>query len=125
MFLQKNHPYITLSYTWGSSSNRESFSSKLPDQVPLTVKDAISVTISLNYTCLWIDRYCIDQRYYIDQNNKNDVAEQVGKMDLIYQNSELTLVAAAGKDPSYGLPGVSSRARSLQASGAFGGLRFV
>jgi len=32
-------------------------------------------------------------------------------MDLIYQNAELTIVAAAGDDPSYGLPGVCEQKR--------------
>lgn len=32
-------------------------------------------------------------------------------MDLIYQNAELTIIAAIGDDPEYGLPGVRTRKR--------------
>jgi hypothetical protein len=35
-------------------------------------------------------------------------------MDYIYSRAELTIIAAAGKDPHYGLPGVSSRHRIPQ-----------
>jgi len=35
-------------------------------------------------------------------------------MDLIYQNAELTIIAAIGEDPTYGLPGVSLRKRKPQ-----------
>lgn len=35
-------------------------------------------------------------------------------MDLIYNNADLTIIAAAGEDPHYGLPGVGSRSRRQQ-----------
>jgi hypothetical protein len=35
-------------------------------------------------------------------------------MDYIYSRAELTIIAAAGEDSHYGLPGVSSRRRKLQ-----------
>lgn len=101
----KNHPYVALSYVWGFSSETSEDPDKLPDKLPRTIKDAMTVTERLDFRYLWVDRYCINQR------RKEDVAEQVGKMDLIYQNAELTIVAAAGDDPSYGLPGVCERKR--------------
>lgn len=39
------------------------------------------------------------------------MAYQVGKMDLIYMNAELTIIAAAGSNPNYGLPGVGHQKR--------------
>jgi len=38
----------------------------------------------------------------------------MSQMDLIYQNSEVTIVAAAGEDPEYDLPGVGRRKRRQQ-----------
>ncbi|KAH9221761.1 hypothetical protein DL95DRAFT_381540 [Leptodontidium sp. 2 PMI_412] len=35
-------------------------------------------------------------------------------MDQVYQNAELTIIAAVGEDPSHGLPGVSLRKRGPQ-----------
>lgn len=101
----ENHPYVALSYVWGYSSEVSQDPDKLPEKLPRTIKDAMTVTVRLEFQYLWVDRYCINQQ------RKEDVAEQVGKMDLIYQNTELTIVAAAGNDPSYGLPGVCERKR--------------
>jgi hypothetical protein len=41
-------------------------------------------------------------------------------MDLIYNNSEVTIIAAAGQNPFYGLPGVSSRHRNPQVRAKIG-----
>jgi hypothetical protein len=37
-------------------------------------------------------------------------------MDRIYQNAEVTIIAAAGSDSKYGLPGVGKRHRDPQPS---------
>ncbi|KAH7397632.1 heterokaryon incompatibility protein-domain-containing protein [Cadophora sp. MPI-SDFR-AT-0126] len=100
-----NHPYVALSYVWGLSSETSKEPDKLPDDLPCTIKDAMTVTNRLDFRYLWVDRYCINQQ------RKEDVAEQVGQMDLIYQNAELTIIAAAGDNPTYGLPGVCERER--------------
>ena len=42
-------------------------------------------------------------------------------MDLIYQNAFVTIVAAAGTDPSFGLPGVGATPRTPQASASIRG----
>src|SRR5690349_12789689 len=39
---------------------------------------------------------------------------QISQMDQIYAHSVLTIVAAAGEDAEYGLPGVSTRSRPKQ-----------
>ncbi|KAL2071713.1 hypothetical protein VTL71DRAFT_12948 [Oculimacula yallundae] len=39
------------------------------------------------------------------QNRIEELQYQVGMMDGIYKKSELTIITAAGDDPSYGLPG--------------------
>lgn len=75
--------------------------------LPLTIEDAISVTKGLGLRYLWVDQYCIDQ------NNSQEKQAQIQKMDRIYQCAEVTIMATAGEDCHYGLPGVSKRARRV------------
>ena len=98
-------PYVTLSYLWGDSTP-PLFSEVLVSGQPNTIEDAITATRALGFRYLWVDRYCINQQ------DKDDVRDQVEKMDLIYNNSDFTIIAAAGDGPDHGLPGV--RPRSLQ-----------
>jgi hypothetical protein len=70
--------YVALSYVWGSTSDTPMQSTMLPKVLPSTIADAITVTKKLGYDYIWIDRYCINQK------DKQEAAEQVGKMDLIY-----------------------------------------
>jgi len=41
--------YVTLSYVWGKDSSSE--------EMPLVVRDSITVTKKLGYRYLWVDRY--------------------------------------------------------------------
>jgi hypothetical protein len=102
--------WLALSYVWGvnlqtgdHAGYREGSSISL--DIPGTVKDAISVTLQLGYRYLWVDEYCIDQN---DDNHRND---QIKRMDQIYRGADLTIVAAAGENKVYGLPGVESTKR--------------
>lgn len=105
--------YVALSYRWGlmpenkMEQDREGCNepSDPLSNLPLTIEDAISVTKSLGLRYLWVDQYCIDQ------NNSKQKQAQIRKMDRIYQCAEVTIMAAAGDDCHYGLPGVSKRAR--------------
>lgn len=102
-------PYVALSYVWGDVvANVESDTfPHLPSLVPNVVKDAIEVVKRLQMRYLWIDRYCIPQE-------PAEKHRQINDMDLIYRNAEVTIVAAAGKDPAFGLPGVGERQRLTQ-----------
>ena len=106
----QSHKYVALSYVWGSSNRsllrRNETSVHLPEHLSLVVEDAITVTQSLGYRYLWIDKFCIDQR------NPKVKHAQIQQMDAIYGGSELTIIAAAGQDEDYGLPGVSLRQRT-------------
>ncbi|CRK13276.1 hypothetical protein BN1708_010725 [Verticillium longisporum] len=57
--------------------------------------------VKLGFRYVWIDRYCIWQD---DQIHK---MSQVERMDQIYSDAELTIVAVGAKDPGYGLPGLT------------------
>lgn len=50
----------------------------------------------------------------IDQTNSDEKHDQISNMGLIYSGAALVIIAAAGSDPTYGLPGVSTRARREQ-----------
>ncbi|PQE29489.1 hypothetical protein CJF32_00003262 [Rutstroemia sp. NJR-2017a WRK4] len=114
-------PYVTLSYVWGVNQNPQDlhYSKNLGHRLPPTIEDAIDVTLKLGYQYLWVDRYCINQ-----QGTGNEAIIQIQQMDSIYKNSDFTIIAAAGSDPSYGLPGVS-RSRLQQAVVRLGQLELV
>jgi hypothetical protein len=102
--------WLALSYVWGANSQTADpagyrVGSNISLDTPATIRDAISVTLQLGYRYLWVDEYCIDQN---DDSHRND---QINKMDRIYMGSDLTIVAAAGKSKTHGLPGVGSTKR--------------
>lgn len=74
----------------------------------MVVQDAIIATQRLGWRYLWVDRYCIDQD---DDEDKHD---QIRAMDRIYACAVVTLVAAAGSDADFGLPGVQDTPRKKQ-----------
>ncbi|KAK3401100.1 heterokaryon incompatibility protein-domain-containing protein [Sordaria brevicollis] len=102
--------YATLSYVWGPASNLNSLdmTDLLPHKLPLVAEDAIIVAQNLGYKYLWVDRYCIPR----DGSMKHVQVQNMGK---IYSRSALTIIAAAGKNAEYGLPGVSLRMRIPQS----------
>ncbi|KAF2499046.1 HET-domain-containing protein, partial [Lophium mytilinum] len=112
--------YFALSYVWGNcvdTSIRCPFP-RLPEILPRVVEDAIVVTRNMGGRYLWVDRYCIP-------DSKKIKHEQISKMDIIYAGAELTIFAVAGKDASYGLPGVGKTTRRPQPSISIGGKTYV
>jgi hypothetical protein len=109
--------WVALSYVWSlaspravSSDGRISSQSgsghaemALPNVLPGIIVDAMEATLALGYRYLWTDQFCIDQ------SNKVEVADQVGKMDRIYRGAELTIVAASARN---GLPGARALPRA-------------
>jgi hypothetical protein len=100
--------YVTLSYVWGSSS-KSHINDVIILNMPPTVEDSIIVCLKLGYKYLWVDRYCIPQ------DDLQERHRQIQQMGAIYRNSALTIVACAGSDPHYGLPGVS-KSRTAHSS---------
>ena len=123
VFYEPQMPYVALSHVWGAETgsdsrpehclppeplNNSEAGATLPGELPVVVNDAIEVTKNLSLRYLWVDRYCIDQ------DNPVEKHDQIQKMNLIYTGAELYIVAAAGDDGAYGLPGVASRSRRPQ-----------
>ncbi|ORY17831.1 heterokaryon incompatibility protein-domain-containing protein [Clohesyomyces aquaticus] len=100
----KNCQYVALSYVWGQLPLQGSRSISL-NELPRTIEDSMQVVCKLGFRYLWVDRYCIDQ------DDASDKHAQIQQMGHIYSSAQLTLVAAAGSDPTYGLPGVSLRSQ--------------
>ncbi|KAI7788308.1 hypothetical protein LA080_012375 [Diaporthe eres] len=61
----------------------------------------------------------------IDQDDYTNKHEQIRAMHLIYGNAVLTLIAAAGENSEYGLPGVGSREREEQNSLSIGNKLYI
>lgn len=93
--------YAALSYVWGSDSADKK-------DWPATVLDATVVTRELGLQYLWVDRVCINQ------SDDAEKAYLISRMDIIYEQADFTIVAAAGSGASHGLPGVRSTLRKPQ-----------
>lgn len=102
--------YMALSYVWGARRNQENNASHVfsLSTSPLTIRDAAQVVRNLGRRFLWVDRYCIDQK---DDSTKWLMIQH---MDMIYEQSEATIVALYGEDDDSGLPGVSTVPRIPQ-----------
>jgi hypothetical protein len=128
--------YAALSYVWGSSMEGGTHQSKmkcktlhtiskrisgitLPAALPKVISDAIMVTTNLGLRYLWADRYCIDQ------SNAKEKHDQIHKMDQIYRAAYVSIIAAAGRDEKFGLPGVSTTPRKAQPIAQIKGIRFA
>jgi hypothetical protein len=105
-----NCNYFALSYVWGGASSAimpEDTATLAPESsgdlrtAAPVVRDAIEVVQSLGWRYLWVDKYCIPQ------TNSTLKAEQIGRMDLIYEGAYCTIVAASGYTDQNGLPGIS------------------
>lgn len=108
---KSDQKYVALSYVWGQnppSAIQDGVANDLPHPIPQLIIDVIEVTRILQYQYLWIDRYCIPQG---DQAEKD---LQIRLMGSVYKNAEATIVAAAGVDPTFGLPGAGFRHRNRQ-----------
>jgi len=102
--------YLALSYVWGNAPSAEQmeWSEKLPETLPKVIEDAIVLALKLDHQFLWVDRYCIKQ------NDNKDRLTQIHNMDGIYKNAFACIIAAAGSDSTFGLPGVSTVPRIPQ-----------
>ncbi|EKG20514.1 Heterokaryon incompatibility [Macrophomina phaseolina MS6] len=74
-------------------------------EIPRTIRDAMSLVASMGERFLWVDALCIIQDDIGMQQS------QIMKMDRIYENALLTIVAASGQDSEAGLPGVPGNER--------------
>jgi hypothetical protein len=113
VLLPPTESYYALSYVCGSA-----YLAGQNGEMPQTVKDAVTMVTMLGGKYLWVDAYCINQE------NEQEKRDMIGRMDAIYEGAVVTLVAAAGQDATYGLPGIS-KDRIIQPSCEALGMVFV
>lgn len=104
--------YVALSYVWGAVTNFRLTTANKPrlmqhgaledvwEMMPITIRDAISLTRKLGRRYLWVDSLCLLQ------NDEADIQQGVDVMDKIYEHSWLTVVGAGGHDANAGLFGI-------------------
>jgi hypothetical protein len=56
----------------------------------------------------------------IDQNDKRQKHTKIAQMGHIYTAAQITIFAAAGFDPEYGLPGIAPGSRQPLLQARFG-----
>lgn len=96
--------YAALSYVWGSQISSTELTGEdafqfCVESLPPLIRGAVQATISCGLRYLWIDRYCLPRSGDAQRH------EQISKMNTIYGNAELTLVALVDS-PNEHLPGV-------------------
>jgi hypothetical protein len=77
-------------------------------KLPRTISDAIALVRLLGERYIWIDSLCLIK------DDSEDMANGIQSMDMIYERSHLTIVAANGDNANAGLPHI--RARSYPSS---------
>ncbi|KAJ4988887.1 tol protein [Stagonosporopsis vannaccii] len=123
--LENDHTYLALSYVWGKAKDVEAEAERgtacdaTDPAFPQTVNDAITLTKELGYSYLWVDRFCIPQDQALERQM------QIAQMDRIYAGAEATIIAAAGDDPSYGLPGIRKRRSYTSRSATINGQMYT
>lgn len=112
--------YACLSYVWGTGSQIQYTTTTkslletpggLADaavDLPQTIRDAIEVTREVGLRYLWIDALCIMQ------DDEQDKASIIARMNSIYGNANFAIMASTNSNPTEGLPGVSKPRSTAQ-----------
>jgi hypothetical protein len=101
--------YVALSYCWGgaissqttSSNATERYDGFLLSSLPLTIQDSILFTRSLGLKYIWVDSLCIIQGS--DDIARHDWDIESTRMESVYSNALVTLVAASAKSSDQGI----------------------
>ncbi|EHK41271.1 hypothetical protein TRIATDRAFT_168126, partial [Trichoderma atroviride IMI 206040] len=98
--------FCALSYCWGPKGTQTMITTRdnihhrlggIPfGSLPKTFQDAVTVTRAIGIRYLWIDSLCIIQ------GDKQDWANEAGKMAGVYQNAHLVIAASGAENPEQG-----------------------
>jgi hypothetical protein len=124
--------YICLSYVWGDSNfltlNRDNYDDLHTTQglskfkLPQTIADALHLCAQLGERWLWVDSLCIQQ------DDDNDRALQIQRMEMIYEKAVMTIANVSGTNTAadHPLPGVRPNTRQpFQEVHSIAGLKVV
>lgn len=98
--------WVTLSHCWGTTSQPlrtttnsfEKHRKTLPlSALPLTFRDAITITRPLGYRYIWIDSLCIVQ------NSQADWLYESSRMQYVYKNAVFNIAAQSSSNPNDGI----------------------
>lgn len=121
-------PYLALSYCWGGDQEYKTTKERINSgdsqldwsRIPKSIQDALVVTASLGYKYLWVDSLCI-----VQDDDKNEVAKQIGMMSEIYTNATLTIMASKAESATEGFLGdMAPSAELLPGAQPLAQLRF-
>ncbi|KAJ5949092.1 hypothetical protein N7454_000676 [Penicillium verhagenii] len=96
--------YTALSYCWGGISYHQTTTENIRqrkkaidfDSLPRTIQDSIRVTKVLGFRYIWIDSLCIIQ------DDRDDWERQALNMASIFQNAQVTIIAARANSSDEG-----------------------
>ncbi|KAK5324215.1 hypothetical protein LTR93_005002 [Exophiala xenobiotica] len=115
--------YVALSYVWGGANPPKLIKSQLVSystpgaleelvpSMPHTIQDLFTFTKNMGLRYLWFDSLCLVQ------DDPVDLLRGIMNMELVYESSYVTLIAADTASANTGIPGVGgalSRSRLTQ-----------
>jgi hypothetical protein len=88
--------YAALSYKWGGPQQVQATNASLSslmngfriEDLPYSLRDAVTLTQQLGLSYLWIDALCIIQ------DNESDKSTEVSRMATIYENAAVTIASS-------------------------------
>ncbi|KAE8322647.1 heterokaryon incompatibility protein-domain-containing protein [Aspergillus sergii] len=114
-FAEENDKWVCLSYVWGKAKtlrllkeNIQTFSQPgalSPDVLPNITEDALQVTKGLGERYLWVDSLCIVQ------DDDQDKARFISRMDSIYTLATVVIISSTCTDANTPLAGVKPGSR--------------
>ncbi|RYP74902.1 hypothetical protein DL769_003908 [Monosporascus sp. CRB-8-3] len=109
--------YFALSYVWGDAQMPKTLRANLaarmrpgslPQALPATIRDAMTLVRGLGERYLWTDVLCIVQ------DSPQQKHQAIKEMDLVYSCAAATIVGLHGQNADAGLPGIRPGTRKPQ-----------
>lgn len=109
--------YFALSYVWGDANMPKTLRSNiasrlcpggLPQALPATIQDAMTLVKELGERYLWADVLCIVQDDPLQKHR------DIKQMDLVYSCAAATIIGLHGRSADAGLPGIRPATRKPQ-----------
>jgi hypothetical protein len=117
--LPDDAPYVALSYVWGKDQRVKLKTGNIitltttrcfldHENAPSrTIIDAMGITGRLGFRHLWVDALCIVQ------DDLDNIQANIESMQKIYSEAALTIVAAAGHNADFGIPGATKKCQRI------------
>lgn len=112
--------YVALSYVWGGANPPKLMKSQLGKystpgaleqlfgSMPHTIQDLCTFTRNMGLRYLWFDSLCLIQ------DDLEDLLRGIMNMELVYESSYVTLIAADTASANTGIPGIGALPRDVK-----------